>query len=80
MMGLKAALRALLRDCRGQGLVEYLLMLAMVALGSVAAEQTFACRLSCTLEVTAYHFERIIDSDMKKIPPGQLKKCSKKCD
>ena len=77
---LKAGLRSLLRDCCGQGLVEYVLALAMVALGSVAAEQVFACRLSCALELTAYQFERIIDSDMKKIPPGQLKKCSKKCD
>ena len=77
---LKARLRSLLRDCCGQGLVEYLLMLAMVAMGSVAAEHVFACRLSCALELTAYQFERIIDNDVKKIPPGQLKKCSKKCD
>ena len=77
---LEACLRSLLRDRCGQGLVEYLLILAMVASGSVAAEKGFACRLSCALELTAYQFERIIDSDVKKIPPGQLKKCSKKCD
>jgi hypothetical protein len=77
---LKARVRSLLRDCCGQGLVEYLLTFALVALGSVAAEQAFACRLSCAFELTAYQFERIMDSDVKKIPPGQLKKCSKKCD
>jgi len=37
----------------------------MVALGSFA-EQVFACRLSCALELTAYQFERIIDSDMEE--------------
>jgi hypothetical protein len=77
---LKAGLGSLLGDCCGQGLVEYLLLLALVALGSVAAEQVCACRFSCALELTAYQFERIIDSNVKKIPPGQLKKCSKKCD
>jgi len=77
---MKASLRSLLRDRCGQGLIEYLLALAMVALGSVVAEHVFACRLSCALELTAYQFERIIDSDLKKIPPGQLKKCRKKCD
>jgi hypothetical protein len=77
---LKASLSSLLGDCCGQGLVEYLLALGMVALGSVVAEQVFACRLSCALELTGYQFERIIDRDVKKIPPGQLKKCSKKCD
>jgi hypothetical protein len=80
LIRLKARVRSLMLDCCGQGLVEYLLTLALVALGSVAAEQAFACRLSCACELTAYEFERIIDSDVKKIPPRQLKKCSKKCD
>ena len=67
-----------LKDSRGQGLVEYLLMLAIVAFGSVAAEQAFACQVSCAFEIATYRMERII-LDAKKIPPGQLKKCSKKC-
>jgi hypothetical protein len=75
---LRAFSGALLRDCRGQGLVEYLLALALVAFGSVAAEQAFACRLSCAAELVANQIERVM-LGAKKIPPGQLKKCSKTC-
>jgi hypothetical protein len=40
----KSNLFRLLRgDVRGQGLVEYLLALSLIAFATVAAEQTFAC-------------------------------------
>jgi hypothetical protein len=57
---LKAHLSRPLRgDVRGQGLVEYLLTLCLIAFATVAAQQVYACQ---------------------KIPPGQVKKCSKKCE
>jgi hypothetical protein len=59
--------------------VKYALTLALVAFGSVAAEQAFACRVSCALELLGNQIERVV-TDGKKIPPGQIKKCSKKCD
>jgi len=71
--------RSFLKDSRGQGLVEYALMLALVAFGSVAAERAFACRVSCALELMGNQIERVM-LDAKKIPPGQIKKCRKKCD
>jgi Flp pilus assembly pilin Flp len=69
----------LFRDIRGQGIVEYALMVALVVLASVAAEQVFACKVGCALENMANQIEAIF-SKGKKIPPGQQKKCSKKCD
>jgi Flp pilus assembly pilin Flp len=74
---LQAHLRAALKDSWGQGLVEYVLVLALVALGSVAAEQTFACELGCAFENVGYEIGRIYDA--KQLPPGQVKNCSKKC-
>jgi len=75
----KTYVHSFLKDTRGQGLVEYALTLALVAFGSVAAEQAFACRVSCALELLENQIERVM-TDGKKIPPGQIKKCSKKCD
>jgi Flp pilus assembly pilin Flp len=66
-------------DIRGQGIVEYALMLALVAFGAVAAEQVFACQVNCGYEMAANQLEHILAKG-KKIPPGQAKKCSKKCD
>jgi Flp pilus assembly pilin Flp len=76
---LKARLPTLLKDSRGQGLVEYLLMVALVAFACVAALQIFACRVNCALETVTNQLERVF-TNSKKIPPGQIKKCSKKCD
>jgi len=75
---LKAHLPSLLKDDLGQGLVEYALIVALVALGSVAVLQVFACRVNCAFEAVANRAEQIFDG--KKIPPGQQKQCSKKCD
>jgi Flp pilus assembly pilin Flp len=69
---------SLLQDTRGQGLVEYLLILVLVACGAVAAQQLLACQIGCAMEITAKHIENFM-SGGKKIPPGQLKKCSKMC-
>ena len=76
---LKTRLSRLRGDVRGQGLVEYLLALSLIALATVAAEQTFACRVGCAFESVATELEHILGTG-KKIPPGQAKKCSKKCD
>ena len=79
-MALKMRLSRLLRgDVRGQGLVEYLLALSLIAFATVAAQQTFACRVGCAFESMAAQLEHILGTG-KKIPPGQAKKCSKKCD
>ena len=69
----------LLGDLRGQGVVEYALMLALIAFGAVAAERAFACQVECGFENAANQLEHILAKG-KKIPPGQAKKCSKKCD
>jgi len=76
---LKAHLPSLLKDDLGQGLVEYALIVALVALGSVAVLQVFACRVNCAFEAVANRAEQIFTNG-KNIPPGQQKKCSKKCD
>ena len=77
---LKAYLSRLLRgDIRGQGLVEYVLALSLIAFATVAAQQAYACRVGCAFETAAAQLEQFLGMD-KKIPPGQAKKCSKKCD
>jgi Flp pilus assembly pilin Flp len=65
-------------DVCGQGIVEYALMLALVAFGAVAAEQTFACEVGCGFEYLTNQLAHILGTG-KKIPPGQAKKCSRKC-
>jgi Flp pilus assembly pilin Flp len=74
----KKHLSRLPKEIRGQGIVEYVLMLALVALAVVAGEQSFACQVECAFENEANQLEQIIMQG-KKIPPGQAKKCSKKC-
>ena len=65
----------LLRETIGQNLAEVALLLMLVSLVGVAALQEFACSLNCTFEIAT----TILDKAQGKIPPGQLKKCSKKC-
>ena len=76
--GPKRHLSRLPKEIRGQGIVEYVLMLALVALTVVAGEQSFACQVECAFENEANQLEQIIMKG-KKIPPGQAKKCSKQC-
>jgi len=76
---LKAHLPSLLKDDLGQGLVEYALTVVLVAFATIAAVQVFACRVNCAFEAVANRAEQIFTHG-KKIPPGQEKKCSKKCD
>src|SRR5207244_5948036 len=47
-------------DVRGQGLVEYLLALSLIAFATVAAQQTFDCRVGCAVESMGAHVERIL--------------------
>jgi len=65
----------LLRETIGQNLAEAALLLMLVSLVAIAGIQEFACSLNCTFENAAI----ILDKVHGKIPPGQLKKCSKKC-
>jgi Flp pilus assembly pilin Flp len=65
----------LLRETIGQNLAEVALLVMLVSLVAVAAAQEFACSLNCTFEIAT----TILDKAQGKIPPGQLKKCSKKC-
>ena len=74
----KRHLSRLPKEIRGQGIVEYVLMLALVALTVVAGEQSFACQVECAFQNEANQLEQIIMKG-KKIPPGQAKKCSKQC-
>ena len=78
-MAMKMCLSRLLRgDIRGQGLVEYLLVLVLIAFATIAAQQVYACRVGCAFETMVAQLEHILGTG-KKIPPGQAKKCSKKC-
>ncbi len=58
----KKHLSRLAKEIRGQGIVEYVLMLALVALAVVAGEQSFACQVECAFENEAnqleHHYER----------------------
>jgi Flp pilus assembly pilin Flp len=65
------------KESSAQVLVEYALLLALVAFGAVAAQGIFACQVSCAFENVSYEFERLILG--KHVPPGQLKQCSKSC-
>ena len=76
---LKAHLPSLRKDDLGQGLVEYALIVALVVLASIAGLRVFACHVNCVYENVANQAEQIF-THSKKIPPGQEKKCSKKCD
>jgi len=53
-------------------------MLALIAFATIAGQQAFACQVECAFENTGHELERIL-AKAKKIPPGQAKKCSKKC-
>lgn len=75
---LKLRLFRLFKDSRGQGLVEYALILVLVSFGAVATQQVLACEVGCAMELTGKRLENFM-SIGKKIPPGQLKKCSKMC-
>jgi Flp pilus assembly pilin Flp len=77
-VALKTYLSRLLRDARGQGLVEYVLLLVLIAFATVAAQQAYACRVGCAFEYMVAQLEQILGTG-KKIPPGHAKKCSKKC-
>jgi len=76
---LKAHLPSWRKDDLGQGSVEYALVVALVALASIALLQGFACRVDCAFEAVANRAEQIFTHG-KKIPPGQEKKCGRKCD
>ena len=54
----KKHLSRLLKQNRGQGIVEYVLMLALVALAVVAGEQSFACQVECAFENEANQLEQ----------------------
>jgi Flp pilus assembly pilin Flp len=71
-------LARLLLDIRGQGLVEYALLLVLVAFATIATQQVFACQVNCAFELVGNQVEHFLGIG-KKIPPGQAKKCSKKC-
>ena len=77
-MAPKKHLSRLLKEVRGQGIVEYVLMLALVALAVVTAEQSFACQVECAFENEANQLEQIIVKG-KKIPPGQAEMQQEVC-
>jgi len=60
-------------------LVEYLLLLVLIAFATIAAQQAYACKVRCAFENMVAQLEQILGTG-KKIPPGHAKKCSKKCD
>jgi len=69
----------MLKDDRGQGLVEYALTVVLVALASIAVLRVFACQVNCAFENVANKAEQFLTNG-KKVPPGQAKQCGKKCD
>ena len=72
---LRRLLRGLWQDSRGQDLVEYGLLVTLIALGLTAAVDKFGCHLSCILEEAAVSIEKARGI----IPPGQEKKCTRTC-
>jgi len=80
---LKKLLSRLVKGTKGQALVEYGLLLTMVSLASVAAVPRLACEIACVPENAANELDDMASQDpgkgAKPIPPGQQKKCSKKC-
>lgn len=66
------------RNTTGQGIVEYLLLLALISFGVVAALPTLACRMQCAFENVATQLEYLLTTG-KKVPPGQARKCTKEC-
>jgi len=71
----RRALFRLWREVRGQNLTEYALLVAVLALALVSASQTLGCTVGCVFEQAADSIEKA----RGKIPPGQQKKCTKKC-
>ena len=63
------------REVRGQNLTEYALLVAVLALALVSASQTLGCTVSCMFEEAANSIQKA----RGHIPPGQQKKCTKKC-
>lgn len=59
-------------------MVEYVLLLALISFGVVAAMPPLACRMQCAFENVSYEVEHIITTG-KRVPPGQEKKCSREC-
>ena len=72
---MRRILSRLLREMYGQDLAEYALLLLMVSLAAVAAIPKLACAVGCIYEEAALSIEKGRDD----IPPGQEKKCVKKC-
>jgi Flp pilus assembly pilin Flp len=69
------ALFQLWREVHGQDLTEYALLVAVLALALVTAYQTLGCTVSCMFEEAAISIQKA----RGHIPPGQQKKCSRKC-
>ncbi len=65
----------LLRETIGQDLAEIALLLVFVSLGAIVGIQELACNLNCVFEDAG----TFVGKAVGKIPPGQKKKCSKKC-
>ncbi len=71
----RRALCQLWREVRGQNLTEYALLVAVLALALVSASQTLGCTVPCMFEEAAISIQKA----RGHIPPGQQKKCSRKC-
>ncbi len=72
---MRRILPRLLREMHGQDLAEHALLLLMVSLAAVAAIPKLACAIGCIYEEVAISLDKARDV----IPPGQEKKCVKKC-
>ena len=68
----------LIRETRGQDVVEYALLLVMLALAAVGSIPELACAIQCAFEDTADSLQNDPGKGRKPNPPGQEKKCCKK--
>ena len=72
---MRGLLNRLIRETSGQDLVEVALLLVFLSLAAIVSIQELACNVNCVFEDAGNFVEQAVG----KIPPGQQKKCSKKC-
>ncbi len=72
---LKRALSVLRRDTSAADLIEYALVIAIIALGIMVAISRLGCQTDCIYQQVALSIEK----GRENIPPGQMRHCMDTC-
>ncbi len=72
---LKRLLSFLRRDARAAELIEYALVVAIIALGILVAISRLGCQVDCIYQQVALSIEK----GRENIPPGQMRHCTDAC-